>query len=125
MIFVFCLPLYTKVDPLDFFPTFYNMQSVSSNAVAQALGGYKDTGFTWISSTMLQALDQVFNATSNYQIFQGATSANNEIGFYGFRHNATKGGICIVMSRNYGVWCGLGAGLPSTWKFQKIISFSV
>ena len=27
----------TKVDPLDFFPTFYNMQSVSSNAVAQAL----------------------------------------------------------------------------------------
>ena len=27
----------TKVDPLDFFPTFYNMQSVTSNAVSRAL----------------------------------------------------------------------------------------
>ena len=37
MIFVFCLPLSTKVDPLENFPTFYNMQSVSSNAVAEAI----------------------------------------------------------------------------------------
>ena len=102
------------------------MQSVSSNAVANALGGYKDTNFNnWISYTMLQALDQTFNATADYRIFQGYTSANTEMGYYGFRHNATKGGVCIVMSRNYGVWCGLGAGLPSSWKYQKIISFSV
>lgn len=31
----------TKVYPLDFFPTFYNMQSVTSNAVAQALNRLK------------------------------------------------------------------------------------
>jgi hypothetical protein len=42
-VFVFCLPLSTKVDPLDFFPTFYNMQSVSSNAVATTLQGYATT----------------------------------------------------------------------------------
>ncbi len=76
------------------------MQSVSSNAVANALGGYKDTNFNnWISYTMLQALDQTFNATADYRIFQGYTSANTEMGYYGFRHNATKGGVCIVMSR--------------------------
>ena len=36
----------TKVDPLDFFPTFYNMQSVSSNAVATTLqGNYLTSNF--------------------------------------------------------------------------------
>lgn len=43
MIFVFCLPLSTKVDPLDFFPTFYNMQSVSSNAVAQQVNALNNS----------------------------------------------------------------------------------
>lgn len=100
-----------------------NNQPATSNGVAGALDGYKNTDFSWITSNMLQYMDIQFNATHNYEIFQGATDANAEMGFYGFKHNATKGGICIVMSRYYGVWCGIGAGTPSNWQFQKIISF--
>lgn len=45
------------LNPLDFFPTFYNMQSVSSNAVASLLNTDKnDTGAVSITSQVTKSL---------------------------------------------------------------------
>lgn len=100
-----------------------NMNPVTSNGVYDALGGYRGTSPRWITPGMLQTLDAQFNATSDYSVFQGATMNDTEMGFYGFKHNSIKGGVCIVMSIGYGVWCGRGEGVPSTWDFRRIIAF--
>jgi hypothetical protein len=100
-----------------------NMQSVTSNAVYDFLMGYGSSIGTWFTNNtaIKNAIDSSFNNASDYTLFYYYTTSGAECGWYGFKHNATKGGICLIMTRNYGVYVGYGSGVPSTWTYKKIM----
>ena len=87
------------------------------------LMGYGSNIGTWFTSATLikNAIDDSFNNASNYTLFYSQTKDGAECGWYGFKHTATKGGICFIMTRNYGVYVGYGSGVPSTWTYKKIM----
>jgi hypothetical protein len=99
-----------------------NLHPVTSNAVANVIKNYNKTVVSFFDENMAQKINTEFSACANYSIFYFGSTAGKEFGCYGFKHNNTKGGVCIVMSVYYGVMIGSGAGLPSTWNYKYIIT---
>lgn len=93
---------------------------VTSNAVANTIKSYNKTVIGFFDENMTQKMNTEFSACADYSIFYFGSSAGKEFGCYGFKHNNTKGGICIVISVYYGVMYGAGSGLPSTWNYKYI-----
>lgn len=96
---------------------------VTSNGLANALYGYRNNIGTWFTnnSDIKYYIDNSFTNASEYSLFSGETGAGAECGWYGFKHNNTKGGICIIMSYYYGIFLGYGNGNPSTWTYKCIL----
>ncbi len=99
-----------------------NLRPATSNAVANAIKNYNETVVGFFNEYMTQKMDTEFSACADYSIFYFGTSAGKEFGCYGFKHNNTKGGICIIESEYWGVIYGAGSGLPSTWNYKYIIT---
>ena len=95
---------------------------VTSNAVANVTKNYNKAVVSFFDENMAQKINTEFSACANYNIFYFGSTAGKEFGCYGFKHNNTKGGVCIVMSVYYGVMMGSGTGLPSTWDWKYIIT---
>lgn len=74
------------LNPLDFFPTFYNMQSVSSNAVYGAIGGSK---IKLATQTRSRTIFQ--NAQYGYVMIDGFPSEIGETNVIGWK--VLSGGI--------------------------------
>jgi hypothetical protein len=96
---------------------------VTSNSLSNALYGYRNNIGTWFTNNadIKNYIDSNFANASDYSLFSGETGAGAECGWYGFKHNNTKGGICIIMSYYYGIFLGYGNGNPSTWNYKCIL----
>jgi hypothetical protein len=96
---------------------------VTSNSLANALYGYRNNIGTWFTNNadIKTVIDQNFTNAGDYSLFSSATDSGAECGWYGFKHNIAKGGICIIMSEYYGVFLGYGSGKPSTWNYKCIL----
>jgi len=98
-----------------------NNQPVTSGAVASAINNYRSNIGSWFTSNMKNELISSFNNANNYSLFSGQTYQNAECGWYGFKHNDTRGGCCIIMNERFGCFFGHGVGNPSTWNYHCII----
>lgn len=90
--------------------------------ITNRLGSYNQNSYTPYVS-VLSDIDSSFRNAGNYSIFSGATGAAEEAGWYGFKHNNDKGGLCIIYSRNVGINLGKGSGTPNSWKWRNILNF--
>ena len=99
-----------------------NKGMVTSNAVANKIQNYNKPPISFFDEYMHNKINTEFSACADYSIFSFGSSAGKEYGCYGFKHNNTKGGICIIESEHYGIIFGAGTGLPSTWNYKYIIT---
>ena len=101
-----------------------DMHSVTSNAVATALNGYNKNQSNFgiaPTSEILSEMDTRFSSNGDYSLWNGSSYLSQEGGWFGFKHNNTKGGICVYMTINNGFIVGKGSGLPSTWTWHRLI----
>ena len=96
---------------------------VTSNSLANALYGYRNNIGAWFTDNpnIKNDIDRNFTNASEYSLFSSSTTSGAECGWYGFKHNNTKGCICIIMSYYYGIFLGYGNGKPSTWNYKCIL----
>ena len=94
----------------------------TSGAVENTIKNYNKTATSVFDTAMLSRMDTEFNNTAEYSRYTFGSSAGKEFAVYGFKHNNTKGGVCLVMTVNYGVILGAGRGLPSTWNYKYVIT---
>lgn len=106
-----------------------NLQPITSNAVAQGLGeinsqlnGYNQSVYT-PSHPLIIALKNAFLNTPDYSLFSGSYTAVEEMGWYGFKHNDTKGGLAIILNVFGGLTLGKGSGTPDNWTYRRLLYF--
>lgn len=90
--------------------------------ITNRLGSYNQNSYT-PNVSVLSAIDSSFRNAGDYGIFSGATGAAEEAGWYGFKHNNSKGGLCIIYSLFHGINLGKGSGTPNSWKWRNILNF--
>ena len=107
----------TDLQPVDYVAS-GNMQSVTSNAVAQRLGNYNLDGIQPTSSIQAEILS-IFNNTSNYTPFSGHTSLAEEGYYIGFKHKTE--GEFLFLSRKKVMFCTIENGVISSKKYLMYI----
>ena len=95
-----------------------NMQSVTSNAVAQCLGVYNLDGVQPTSSVR-EIILSTFNNTSNYKPFSGYTELAEEGYYIGFKHNTE--GEFLFFTKNRVMFCTIDNGVISSKKYLMYI----
>ena len=91
-----------------------NMQSVTSNAVAQRLGYYNSDGERPTSPIQAEILS-TFNKTSLYTPFSGHTQSAEEGYYIGFKHNTE--GEFLFFTRHSVMFCIIENGVIRSRKF--------
>ena len=105
------------------------MHSVTSNAVAQGLdninsqlNGYNQSVYT-PSSPLITALKDSFLNTPDFSLFSGGNKAQEEMGWYGFKHYDEKGGLALIFNIRGGLTLGMGSGTPDNWTYRRLLYF--
>lgn len=91
--------------------------------ITNRLGSYNQNSYTPFYAYVLPVIDSSFRNAGNYSIFSGATGVAEEAGWYGFKHNNDKGGLCIIYSLDKGISLGKGSGTPNSWTWRNILNF--
>lgn len=90
--------------------------------ITSRLNNYNQTSYT-PSASVLSVIDSSFRNAGDYRIFSGNTSNAEEAGWYGFKHNNSKGGLCIIYTLYAGINLGMGSGTPNSWTWRNILNF--
>ena len=106
-----------------------NLQPVTSNAVAQGLGninsqlnGYNQSVYT-PSLPLITALKNSFLNTPDFSLFSGRNTAEEGMGWYGFKHYDAKGGLALIFNVFGGLTLGMGSGTPDNWTYRRLLYF--
>lgn len=91
--------------------------------ITNRLGNYNQNSYTPSYAYVLPVIDSSFRNAGDYSIFSGATSSAEEACWYGFKHNNSKGGLCIIYTLYYGINLGKGSGTPNSWTWRNILNF--
>ena len=95
-----------------------NMQSVTSNAVAQRLGDY-NLDALYPTSPVQEDILSIFNNTSKFTPFSGYTALAEEGYYIGFKHNTE--GEFLFFTKNRVMFCTIDNGVISSKKYLMYI----
>ena len=96
-------------------------KAVTSNAVNGALAKLANySKKVTLEENEIADLEKSFQKAADYSLFEGATQANHEFGWHGFKHTTNK--TCFVSCWTAHFGCFAGKREPgSGWTFRQII----